>query len=78
VEQVELVMAWIPTKALYGLQASIMHESHSMACTDATNLEVGRGVAEMLHITCDQLTVKKEEEKECTDRIEQGLIAAYS
>jgi hypothetical protein len=64
VEQVELVMAQIPTKALYGLQASVMQEVHSRACADATNIEVGRGVTEMLQITCDQLTVEKEEEKE--------------
>jgi hypothetical protein len=35
----------------------------SRAHADATNLEVVRGVDEMLQITCDQLTVEKEEEK---------------
>jgi hypothetical protein len=44
VEQVDLVMAQIPTKALYGIQANVMHEVQSRACVDATNLEVGRGV----------------------------------
>jgi hypothetical protein len=55
-EQFEVVMAQIPTKALYRLQASVMQEVQSRAHTDATNLEVGRGVTEMLQITCDQLT----------------------
>jgi hypothetical protein len=64
VEQLEMVMAQIPTKALYGLQASVMQEVQSRARVDATNLEVGRGVVEMLQITCDQLTMEKEEEKE--------------
>jgi hypothetical protein len=45
VEQVEMVMAQIPTKALYGLHASVMQEVQSRAHVDATNLEVGRGVA---------------------------------
>jgi hypothetical protein len=64
IDQFEVVMAQIPTKALYGLQASIMQEVQSRARVDATNLEVGRGVVEMLQITCDQLTSEKEEEKE--------------
>jgi hypothetical protein len=79
VEQVEMVMAHIPTKALYGLHASVMQEVQSRAHADATNLEVGRGVTEMLQITCDQLTVEKEEEKECTQtRLEQGLTTMYN
>ena len=78
VEQVELAMVQIPTKALYEIQSSIMEELHSRAREDATNIEVGRGVIEILQITCDQLTTKKEEEKECTDRLEQGLTTAYN
>jgi len=48
VEKFEVVMAQIPTKALYGLQASIMQEVKSRARIDVTNLEVGRGVTKML------------------------------
>jgi hypothetical protein len=51
VEQVETVMAHIPTKALYGLQGNVMQDVHPRARADITNLEVGRGVAEMLQIT---------------------------
>jgi hypothetical protein len=40
-----------------------MKEVQFRSCTDATNLEVGRGVVEMLQITYDQLTLEKEEEK---------------
>jgi hypothetical protein len=72
IDHFEVVMAQIPTKALYRLQASIMQEVQSRAHVDATNLEVGRGVAEMLQITCDQLTSEKEEEKEHADKLEQG------
>jgi hypothetical protein len=56
-------MVQIPTKALYKLWASIMKEVKSRACADAINLEVGRGVTEMLKITCNQLTSEKEEDK---------------
>jgi hypothetical protein len=39
---------------------------------------VGRGVIEMIQITYDQLTAKKEEEKECTYKLEQTLTVAYN
>jgi hypothetical protein len=39
---------------------------------------VGRGVAEMLQITCDQLTAENEEDKEHTDRLEHGLTTTYN
>jgi hypothetical protein len=54
-----------------------MQEVQSRARADATNLEVGRGVIEMLQISCDQLASKKEEEKEHVDKLEQGLTVVY-
>jgi hypothetical protein len=44
IDQLEVVMAQIPTKELYRLQESVMQEVQSRAHTDATNLEVGREV----------------------------------
>jgi hypothetical protein len=38
IDQLELAMAQIPTKALYGLHARIIQEVQSRAHTDATNL----------------------------------------
>jgi hypothetical protein len=73
----DIILAQIPMKALYGLQASVMKEVQSRARTDATNLEVRRGVTKMLQITCDQLTAEKEEQKYRVDRLEQGVTAAY-
>jgi hypothetical protein len=78
IDRIELVMEQIPTKALYGLQVSIMQEFHSRACTDATNLEVGREVTKVLQITCDQLNLEKEEEKKRADRLEKGLTTVYN
>jgi hypothetical protein len=73
-----MVMEHISTKALYGLQSSFMKKVQSRMCAYATNLEVGRGFIEMLQITCDQLTVEKEEDKECADRLENGLTTTYN
>jgi hypothetical protein len=58
VEELEILLAQIPTKALYEIQVSLMKEVQSRARTDATSLEVSRGVTEMLQITCDQLTAQ--------------------
>ena len=56
-------MAQIPKKVLYGLQESVMQEVQSRACADATNLEVGREVFEVLQIMCDHLNMEKEEKR---------------
>ena len=48
VEQVEMVMEHKLTKALYGLLDSVMQEVYSTACADVKNLDVGKGVTEML------------------------------
>jgi hypothetical protein len=44
IDHFEVVIMHIPTKALCKIWASIMLEVQSRAHTDATNLEVGRGV----------------------------------
>jgi len=46
-----------------------MQEFQSKSLTDATNLEFGREVVEVLQITCQQLTMEKEEEKRCADKL---------
>jgi hypothetical protein len=48
VEQVEMVMEHKLTKALYGLLDSVMQEVYSTARADVKNLDVGKGVTEML------------------------------
>jgi hypothetical protein len=78
VVQVDMVMTQIPTKALYRLHANIMKEVQLRSRTDATDIEVGRGVAEMLQITCNQLNEDKEEDEEHIDRLEQGLTTTYN
>jgi hypothetical protein len=63
IEHLELVLENIPTKALYGLQASVMQEVQSRAREDATNLALDREVKEILQVTCEHITLEKEEEK---------------
>jgi hypothetical protein len=77
VDKFEVVMAQIPTKELYGLQANVMQEVQSRARTNSTNLELGRGVVEIIQIIFDQLTSEKEEEKGCANKLEHGLTTVY-
>jgi hypothetical protein len=48
VEHVDMVMEHKLTKALYGLLDSVMQEVYSTARADVKNLDVGKGVIEML------------------------------
>jgi hypothetical protein len=76
--QVELVLERIPTKALYKLQVSVMQEVQSCARTDATDLQHTKNGKEVLELVVEQVKLETKEEKECTDRLEQGLNATYN
>jgi hypothetical protein len=73
----ELVMERIPTKSLYGLQASVMQEVQSRAREDATNLTIGCEVKEILEVKCEKIMLENEEEKQHTDNLEKNLIEVY-
>jgi hypothetical protein len=77
VEKFEVIMVQIPIAALYRLQASVMKEVKYRAHMDATNLEEGRGVTEMLKITCNQLTSERGEEKGRVYKLEHGFTTVY-
>jgi hypothetical protein len=62
-EQLELVLAKIPTKALYILQVNFTQEVHSRAKADATELEFSKDVKEMIQLTIERVQMEKEEEK---------------
>jgi hypothetical protein len=55
-----------------------MQEVHSRAHVNATNLEVGREVTEVLQITCDQLTLETKEENKRAEILEKGLTSIYN
>ena len=55
----ELFMAKIPTKALYGLQESVMQKMQSRAREDTTNIAIDREVKEILQVTCEKIMLEK-------------------
>jgi len=56
----DLVLTKIPTKVLYGLEASVMQEAQSIARVDAANIVIGHEVKEIIQVTCEQITLEKE------------------
>jgi hypothetical protein len=75
--QIQLVMGWIPTKALYKLQVSVAQEVQSCACTDATELQQTKDNREELELVLEQVKLETKDEKDHVDRLEQGLVVAY-
>jgi hypothetical protein len=58
VEQLDLVLSKIPTKALYKLQMSVAHEVQSRARTDAINLETAKEEKEVLEIALKEMQIE--------------------
>jgi hypothetical protein len=75
--QIQLVMGWIPTKALYKLQVSVAQEVQSCARTDATELQQMKDNREELELVLEQVKLETKDEKYHVDRLEQGLVVAY-
>jgi hypothetical protein len=78
IEHLNLVLEHIPTKELYGLQVSVMQEVQSRSREDVTNLEISREVKDILQVTCEQITLEKEEERQCVDKLEKQLTKVYN
>jgi hypothetical protein len=77
VEQLELVLERIPTKALYKLQVSVVHEVQSRARMDATDLETTREAKEVLETVLTEVRLEQEEEKQCAERLEKRLEEVF-
>jgi len=77
-EHLELVLAHIPTKVLYGLHASMMQEVQSRTREDSTKLDINREVKEILQVTCEKIKMDKEEEKQHKDKLEKKLAEVYN
>jgi hypothetical protein len=73
-----LVLERIPTKALYKLQVSVTQEVQSCARTDAKELQHTKNGKEALELVVEQVKLETKEEKECTNRMEQGLTVVYN
>jgi oligoendopeptidase F len=73
----DLVLSKIPTKELYKLQISVMHEVQSRARTYAMNLETTKEVKEILEISLNQVQLERDEEKQRMEKIEQRLEEVF-
>jgi hypothetical protein len=63
IEQLDLVLSKIPTKALYKLQISVTHEVQSRARIDAMKLETTKEVKEVLYIALKEVQLERDKEK---------------
>jgi hypothetical protein len=73
-----MVLARIPTKALYRLQVSVTQEVQSRARKDTTELQETRDGKEALELVIEQVKFETREEKECIDKIKQGVTTVYN
>jgi hypothetical protein len=76
--QVDMVLARIPTKALYRLQVSVAQEVQSRARTDTVELQEMKGDKEALELVIEQVKFETRGEKEHTDKIKQGVTTVYN
>jgi hypothetical protein len=74
---IQLVMGWIPIKALYKLQVSVMHEVQSNAHIDTTKLHHTKDNKDELELVLEQVKLDTKEEKDHVDKLEHGVIVAY-
>jgi hypothetical protein len=61
--QVQLVLAKIPTKALYKMQVSVTQEVQSRARTDAMELQATRNGKDALELVVEKVKMETQEEK---------------
>jgi hypothetical protein len=73
-----MVLAKIPTKALYRLQVSVAQEVQSHMRTDAVELQETKSDKEALELVVEQVKFETKEEKERADKIEQGVTTVYN
>jgi hypothetical protein len=75
--QIQLVMKQIPRKALYKLQVSVVQQVQSHARTYAIELQHTKDRKEELELVLEQVNLEIKDEKDRTDRLEQGVVVAY-
>jgi hypothetical protein len=75
--QLQLVLSWIPTKALYKLQVSVTQEVQSRAHTDTTELQQVKDKRDELELIFEQAKLETKEEREHVKGLEQKVVVAY-
>jgi hypothetical protein len=69
--QIQLVLPWIPSKALHKLQVSVTQEVQSRACTDLAELQQAMEKRDALEIICEQAKFETQEERERMNGLEE-------
>jgi hypothetical protein len=72
-EQMEVVLAKIKTKALYRLQIIVSKELQSRARLNAKNLETSKVDKEVLETILKEVQIKCEGEKQRVEKLDQRL-----
>jgi hypothetical protein len=75
--QIQLVLTWIPTKALYKLQVSFAQKVQSRARTNAMELQQTRYNRDELELLLEQDKIETKYEKDRTNRLEHEMGIAY-
>jgi hypothetical protein len=73
IEQLDLVLSKIPTKALYKLHISVVHEVQSRARTNVMNLETTKEVKEILEISLNQVNLRGMKKNNMWRKYNKGL-----
>jgi hypothetical protein len=69
-DQIQLVLTWMPTKALYQLQVSVDHEIQSRAHKNLVELQQPKKKRKNLETVCTQEKSETQEEKGCITELE--------
>jgi hypothetical protein len=73
IDHLDLVLAKVPTKALYKLQVSVAHEIQSRAHADVTELQITKYIRDTLNINLNEVQVEKDEAKKCIGKIDHCI-----
>jgi RNA-splicing ligase RtcB len=75
--QIQLVLPWIPYKALHKLQVSITQEVQSHASINLDELQQAKEKWDALEIICEKAKLKTQEERERMNGLEKKVAGTY-
>jgi hypothetical protein len=75
---IQLVLAKIPTKALYKMKVIVAQEVQSHSRTYAVELQETRNGKDALELMVDQVKLETKEKKKCIDNLEQKLKEVFT
>jgi FtsZ-binding cell division protein ZapB len=72
-DHIQLVLTWMPSRALYKLQVSVDHEMQSRAHKNLVELQKATKKREALEKDCEQAKSETQEETECRNELERRV-----